>query len=81
MAGSYHHIVDEKNEFQGVDLLDNLGDAHEALEECHFMIKHFSGGDLNKIFEAHRAYVASPEGLNNPDYAAKMKAEDYWSAE
>ncbi len=74
MAGSYSHIVDGDNNFTGVDLLDHLGDAHEALEECHFMISFLSGGDKQKIFEAHRAYVAKM----NPDYAAKMRPEEYW---
>jgi hypothetical protein len=81
MAGSYKHTVNSKNGFIGVDLLDNLGDAWEALEECHWMIKHLTGNDLNKIFEVHRAYVAAPDGCDNPEYAARMKAEDFWGEE
>jgi hypothetical protein len=78
MAGSYKHIVNSDNTFIGVRLLDHLGDAWGALEECHWMIKYLAGGDLSKIFEAHRAYVAAPDGCNNPDYAAKMSARNYW---
>ena len=38
MAGSYGHIVGKDGGFRGVDLIDNLGDAYEALEECYGMI-------------------------------------------
>lgn len=69
MAGSYKHIVNSKNEFLGIDLIDNLGDAHEALEECYKMICILADGDLSKIFEAHKAYVAE----FNPEYAKTIK--------
>lgn len=52
MAGSYRHITNDDNSFRGIDLIDNLGDAHEALEECHAMIQQLTGGDKQKIFEA-----------------------------
>jgi hypothetical protein len=81
MAGSYKHIVNHNNEFIGVELLDHLGDAYEALEECYWMIKYLSGGDKTKIFEAQRAYVAAPDGCNNPDHAAKMKEEKFWGVD
>ena len=38
MAGSYSHCVDDQGRFQGVKLLDDLGDAYEALEEMYGMI-------------------------------------------
>lgn len=38
MAGSYKHCVDEQGRFTGVNLLDDLGDAYEALEEMYGMI-------------------------------------------
>lgn len=38
MAGSYKHCVNDDGSFRGVDLLDHLGDAHEALEEMYGMI-------------------------------------------
>lgn len=40
MAGSWNHINTEGNEFYGVCLLDHLGDAYEALEECWFIIRY-----------------------------------------
>jgi hypothetical protein len=39
MAGSYRHITNGDGSFRGVELLDNLGDACEALEECYDMIR------------------------------------------
>ena len=39
MAGSYRHITNDDGSYRGVDLLDNLGDADEALEECVAMIQ------------------------------------------
>lgn len=39
MAGSYRHIVRDDNSFRGIDLIENLGDAHEALEECYDIIQ------------------------------------------
>ena len=37
MAGSLNHIVEEDGSFT-MDHLDHMGDAHEALEECHQII-------------------------------------------
>lgn len=56
MAGSYNHCVHHDNDvsaedqgkFRGVDLLDHLGDAYEALEEMYGMIwwlASFTGSD------------------------------------
>lgn len=59
MAGSYEHCCnddgsfDEEN-FTGV--IENLGDAHEACEHMHFMIRHLAGGDEAKITEASLAF-------------------------
>lgn len=38
MAGSFGHITDDEAHFIGMRLIENLGDAHEALEECYGMI-------------------------------------------
>jgi hypothetical protein len=54
MAGSYRHVVDKDGEFIGVELIDNLGDAYEALEEMYDMIQHLSRGDRVQIHEAWR---------------------------
>lgn len=52
MAGSYRHITNPDMSYRGVELIDDLGDADEALEECHAMIDHLTGGDKGKIHEA-----------------------------
>ena len=38
MAGSWGHITDEQGRFAGTRLIENLGDAYEALEQCYGMI-------------------------------------------
>lgn len=57
MAGSYKHIVDENNQFIGIDLIDNLGDAYEALEECYEYIQILTGGDKELIELVHAEYL------------------------
>jgi hypothetical protein len=52
MAGSYNHIVNDDGTFRGYDLLDHMGDAWEALEDCYWMIQHLSGGSKERIEEA-----------------------------
>lgn len=52
MAGSFRHVVDGDNQFRGTELLDDLGDAYEALEEMYLMINYLTGGDKKLIFEA-----------------------------
>jgi hypothetical protein len=51
MAGSLNHIVDTDGSFT-MSLIDNLGDAHEALEECYALIIELSGGDMLKVSAA-----------------------------
>lgn len=51
MAGSLSHIINEDGTFT-MDLIENLGDAHEALEECFVLIYELSDGDMDKISEA-----------------------------
>lgn len=76
MAGSYKHIVDKDNNFRGVELLDHLGDAFEALEECHAMIKYLANNDKQKIFEAYKeGYLRNV----NPEAADKYKIETYFN--
>ncbi len=52
MAGSYRHLIHDDGTFAGVELLDHLGDAYEALEECYLMIQQLSGGDPERIARA-----------------------------
>jgi len=42
MAGSYKHIVNSDGSFRGTHLLDHMGDAFEALQECYDMIQWLS---------------------------------------
>lgn len=49
MAGSLNHIVDENTGKFSMDLIDNLGDAHEALHECFEIIRTMTGGDKDEI--------------------------------
>lgn len=81
MAGSYRHITNDNNEFTGIDLIENLGDAHGALEECYEIIQILAKGKREKkkkkIFEAYRETVARA----NPEYAADMTNKEYWNDE
>lgn len=60
MAGSYRHITNDDGSFRGIDLIDDLGDAYEALEECYLMIQFLTGGDKAKIDEAHARATHHP---------------------
>ena len=49
MAGSLMHIVDDETGKFRMDLIENLGDAHEALEECFQIIHAMSGGTMLEV--------------------------------
>lgn len=51
MAGSLSHIVTDRGEFR-MDLIENLGDAQEALEECFDIIAVLCGGDMKRLRQA-----------------------------
>lgn len=38
------------------DMIENLGDAYEAIEECYGMVMYLTGGDRAKIEEARQHY-------------------------
>lgn len=59
MAGSLNHIVDSETGKFTMDTIENLGDAHEALEECFNIILAMSGGAMDEVNE----YL---DGLNYP---------------
>lgn len=48
MAGSLNHIINTDGSFH-MDLIENIGDAHEALEECFNIIRYMSYGDMAKV--------------------------------
>lgn len=50
MAGSFNHMVDEKGNLD-FSLLEDYGDAVEALIECWNIIFVLSSGDISKIKE------------------------------
>lgn len=52
MAGSLNHIIDDETGQFTMSGIENLGDAHEALDECFKIILHLSGGDMRKVSEA-----------------------------
>ena len=77
MAGSFKHcvkIVDGKivERKPNTELLDNLGDASEAIEEMIDMIDFLSSGSLELLYIAHRNYISK----HNPSY--KPEGFDKW---
>ena len=55
MAGSLNHLIDEETGKFTMDSIDNLGDAHEALEECFNIIYDMTGGSKAEIDEYLKA--------------------------
>jgi hypothetical protein len=66
MAGSLSHIIGEDGHFT-MDLIDELGDAHEALEQCFALIYSLSDGNIGKVKE-HCAW----HGFYPPDVEMKL---------
>ena len=62
MAGSWSHVTNHDGSFAGIDLIDNLGDAHEALEEMHGIIMVLAEGSLPAI--EHAVEVARTQRIN-----------------
>lgn len=54
MAGSYKHVVNDDGTFRGVDLLDHMGDAYEAVEEMYGMIWFLADGDDARVETARQ---------------------------
>lgn len=67
MAGSFGHCNKDDGSFT-FDLIDNMGDAHEACEMMHFMIHYLADGfDRTKdpkeiIKQAEEAYYRKTYG-------------------
>jgi len=61
MAGSYRHVTDERGllregeSFAG--MIENLGDAYEAVEEMYGMIWLLADGDLARVEDARARYA------------------------
>lgn len=62
MAGSYDHATNDDGTYRGVDLLENMGDMHEAVDEMWMMIWVLSGGDRTKIKAASDEYFKCLRG-------------------
>lgn len=62
MAGSYNHVTDENGQLRGesfTDMIENLGDAYEAIEEMYGMIWFLAGTDeraASRVEQARRQY-------------------------
>lgn len=76
MAGSYYHCINSKGEFIGVKNLDNLGDAHEALEEMYWMLQYMSGGSKEKLFNAY--YEGYCKGHVPPENLRLCTLKDFY---
>lgn len=79
MAGSYRHITDKDNAFIGCESCENLGDAHEAIEEMYHMILHLTEGDKHKIHEAWRDGYARK--LLPPSNEPLFTYERFWDGD
>ncbi len=65
MAGSYNHIVNTQGELISNDyfpeMIENLGDAYEAVEEMYFMIQFLSKDDKELIKEAREYAITKTQ--------------------
>jgi len=71
MAGSLNHIVNDDGTFT-MDFIENLGDAHEALEECYQLIYILADGNTEKVSKACNLIgVVNPWEIEFPDEQPK----------
>jgi len=73
MAGSYQHCTNADGSFIGerfATMIENLGDAHEACEEMHWMINFLAGGDRLKIERAALEFIVQQRVARGEDEAA-----------
>lgn len=61
MAGSYRHCRHDNGAFQ-FDLIENMGDAHEACEMMYWMIYLLAGGSEQRIRDAEDFYYRMVRG-------------------
>lgn len=70
MAGSLNHIVNPKDGTFRMGGIENLGDAHEALDECFKLIYKLSHGDIDIV-------NASLRGIGPPiEHPMKLVGND-----
>lgn len=62
MAGSFDHI-DNNGEFR-MELIENMGDAYEALQECHAVIYRLAHGNRTRIRDAIDSLYFPDGGIN-----------------
>jgi len=65
MAGSFSHC--DNDGWFTFDRIENMGDAYEACEEMHWMVRALSEGDKERIAWARNSFNQRPPGL--PDVA------------
>ena len=66
MAGSFNHVAyfrDGKLRFRGLELIEDIGDAYEAIEEMFDMIEHLCRGDIEQLRAAHKAHCFKRNGF------------------
>lgn len=80
MAGSYQHIVNKDGSFIGVELLDNLGDAWEALEECYDMIQYLTKGKDQRR-KIYLSWLCGHLKRKCPENVSKQTMEEWWGDE
>lgn len=59
MAGSYNHCVKKSGKLRREsfsDMIENLGDAYEAVEEMYGMIWYLASGNAGLVEIARRSY-------------------------
>jgi hypothetical protein len=71
MAGSFKHLVNDENKYIGFDLVENMGDAKEAMEQMVFMILRLTEGweQDRRINDVTEYYYACMRGEREwPNY-------------
>lgn len=72
MAGSLSHITDDDGKFR-IELIENLGDAEEALEECHQIIAYLLRALENGTEVLDK--VCGQLSFPSPDHAPVLQLE------
>lgn len=78
MAGSYNHCIAKDGQLllprQFTDMIENLGDAFEAIEEFYGMVWYLAEGDASRVEAARQRYTT---GLGlSPGIEGRLPSED-----